>query len=88
MSGIVQVISCNKCDCPWHRVTDVGSMSKCENPEAPSSGVARKMDGGVPELCPVKTKGPCLVVVPSPSLGEQMLDDWRVFLRDRLDKSL
>jgi hypothetical protein len=63
-------------------------MSKCENPDAPSSGVARKMDGGVPELCPVKTKGPYLVVVTSQNLGRKMLDDWRAFKKDWLDKSL
>jgi len=95
---IVQVISCNKRDCPWHKVTSVGAMSTCVNPEAPNDRVARKMEHGTPEECPVKTKGPYLMLVTHPRPGEQIpvivesvrkeLDDWQALWSRQLDKSL
>ena len=95
---MIQVISCNKRDCPWHRVTDVGAMSWCDNPEAPSTHVAMKMESGTPEACPVQTKGPYLMLVTHPRPSErvpvlvesvrQMLDDWQALWAKQFDKSL
>lgn len=98
MSGFVQIVSCNRENCPWHRVTDVGAMPWCDNPEAPDTRVARRMTEGVPEQCPVHTKGPYLMVVTYPEPRKQvpiiiesvreMLSDWRKLWISQLDKSL
>lgn len=95
---MIQVIACNRRDCPWYRVTDIGAMSMCKNPEAAHERVAAKMERGTPELCPVKLQGPYLVVTTDPNPSDQIprvvasvrreLDDWEALWRQQLDKSL
>jgi hypothetical protein len=73
-------------------------MAMCKNPEADHERVACKMERGTPELCPVKLRGPYLVITTDPDPNGQIpyvvasvrreLDDWEALWRRQLDKSL
>lgn len=90
---MIKVISCNERDCPWHSVTMVGGMSECNNPEAPNTSVANKMESGTPALCPVQTSGPYLIVATKdrPLIVESVaetFEEWKALWRAQLDKAL
>jgi hypothetical protein len=90
---MIKVISCNPRDCPWHSITMVGGMSECDNSEAPFHHVARKMEVGTPDLCPVRTNGPYFVVATKdrPLFIESVaetFEEWKALWRSHLDKAL